>query len=69
MTNTCHDIAPPVTADIRLRRRQSLTGIPPTASTMSRRSSLGGRLDISKFSDQENSILCLFILILDIIKM
>nr|CAB3471573.1 unnamed protein product [Digitaria exilis] len=26
MTNTCHDIAPPVTADIRLRRRQSLTG-------------------------------------------
>ncbi|OEL20073.1 hypothetical protein BAE44_0018909, partial [Dichanthelium oligosanthes] len=25
-TNTCHDIAPPVTGDIRLRRRQSLTG-------------------------------------------
>ncbi|CAO2186393.1 unnamed protein product [Urochloa humidicola] len=47
ITKTCHDIVPPTTADIRLRRRQSLTGIPPTASTMSRRSSLGGKLDIS----------------------
>ncbi|KAF8643741.1 hypothetical protein HU200_066808 [Digitaria exilis] len=55
MTNTCHDIAPPVTADIRLRRRQSLTGIPPTASTMSRRSSLGGRLDISTRNTQTTS--------------
>ncbi|CAO2161764.1 unnamed protein product [Urochloa humidicola] len=47
ITKTCHDIVPPITADIRLRRRQSLTGIPPTASTMSRRSSLGGKSDIS----------------------
>ncbi|RCV23383.1 hypothetical protein SETIT_5G001800v2 [Setaria italica] len=54
-TNTCHDIAPPVTADIRLRRRQSLTGIPPTAPTMSRRSSLGGKSDISIRISQTSS--------------
>ncbi|CAL4978852.1 unnamed protein product [Urochloa decumbens] len=47
ITKTCHDIVPPITADIRLRRRQSLTSIPPTASTMSRRSSLGGKSDMS----------------------
>ncbi|WVZ73594.1 hypothetical protein U9M48_021880, partial [Paspalum notatum var. saurae] len=35
-----------VTADIRLRRRQSLTGIPPPPSTVSCRSSLGGKSDI-----------------------
>ncbi|CAM0145468.1 unnamed protein product [Urochloa decumbens] len=46
ITKTCHDIVPPITADIRLRRRQSLTSIPPTASTMSRRSSLGGKSDM-----------------------
>ncbi|CAO2204992.1 unnamed protein product [Urochloa humidicola] len=47
MTKTCHDIVPPITADIRLRRRQSMTGIPPTASSMPRRSSLGGKSDIN----------------------
>ncbi|CAO2181578.1 unnamed protein product, partial [Urochloa humidicola] len=31
ITKTCHDIVPPITADIRLRGRQSLTGILPTA--------------------------------------
>uniref|UniRef100_A0A0D9UYY7 Kinesin-like protein n=1 Tax=Leersia perrieri TaxID=77586 RepID=A0A0D9UYY7_9ORYZ len=36
----------PITADLRLRRRQSLTGLPPPP-TMSRRSSLGGKSDIS----------------------
>ncbi|KAL6850266.1 hypothetical protein ACP4OV_020893 [Aristida adscensionis] len=45
--NTCHDIASPAITDSRLRRRQSLAGLPPPQSTMSRRSSLGGKSDIS----------------------
>ncbi|XP_062188547.1 kinesin-like protein KIN-14A [Phragmites australis] len=45
--NACHDIASPVIADVRLWRRQSLAGLPPPPSTMSHRSSLGGRSDIS----------------------
>ncbi|WVZ72497.1 hypothetical protein U9M48_020946 [Paspalum notatum var. saurae] len=46
-TSMCHDMTPAVTSDIRLRRRQSLTGIPPPPTTMSRRSSLGGKSDIN----------------------
>ncbi|KAJ1282383.1 hypothetical protein BS78_03G047600 [Paspalum vaginatum] len=46
-TSMCHDMTPAVTSDIRLRRRQSLTGVPPLPATMSRRSSLGGKSDIS----------------------
>ncbi|XP_066317034.1 kinesin-like protein KIN-14A isoform X1 [Miscanthus floridulus] len=53
--NACHNIASPVTADIRLRRRQSLTGIPPPPSTMSRRSSLGGKSDTSIRNSQTTS--------------
>ncbi|TVU23081.1 hypothetical protein EJB05_32817 [Eragrostis curvula] len=45
--NTSTDIASPVTSELRLRRRQSLTGLPPPPSTMSRRSSLGGKSDIN----------------------
>ncbi|KAL6627067.1 hypothetical protein ACP70R_030793 [Stipagrostis hirtigluma subsp. patula] len=43
--NACHGVASPVASDLRLRR-QSLTGLPPPPSTMSRRSSLGGKSDI-----------------------
>ncbi|KAF0917634.1 hypothetical protein E2562_020994 [Oryza meyeriana var. granulata] len=45
-SNTNYDGPSPITADSRLRRRQSLTGLPPPPSTMSRRSSLGGKSDI-----------------------
>ncbi|PWZ34343.1 Kinesin-like protein KIN-14A [Zea mays] len=51
----CHNNVSPVTADIRLRRRQSLTGIPPPLPTMSRRSSLGGRSDTSIRNSQTTS--------------
>uniref|UniRef100_A0A0E0BZV2 Kinesin-like protein n=1 Tax=Oryza meridionalis TaxID=40149 RepID=A0A0E0BZV2_9ORYZ len=44
--STNNDGPSPITADLRLRRRQSLTGLPPPPSTMSRRSSLGGKSDI-----------------------
>uniref|UniRef100_A0A0E0JG88 Kinesin-like protein n=1 Tax=Oryza punctata TaxID=4537 RepID=A0A0E0JG88_ORYPU len=45
-SNTNNDGPSPITADLRLRRRQSLTGLPPPPLTMSRRSSLGGKSDI-----------------------
>ncbi|XP_040385069.1 kinesin-like protein KIN-14A [Oryza brachyantha] len=45
-SNANYDGPSAITADLRLRRRQSLTGLPPTPSSMSRRSSLGGKSDI-----------------------
>ncbi|KAK3163171.1 hypothetical protein QOZ80_1AG0000130 [Eleusine coracana subsp. coracana] len=44
--NACTNIPSPSISELRLRR-QSLTGLPPPPSTMSRRSSLGGKSDIS----------------------
>uniref|UniRef100_A0A0D9Y5Y6 Kinesin-like protein n=1 Tax=Oryza glumipatula TaxID=40148 RepID=A0A0D9Y5Y6_9ORYZ len=44
--STNNDGPSSITPDLRLRRRQSLTGLPPPPSTMSRRSSLGGKSDI-----------------------
>ncbi|EEE54217.1 hypothetical protein OsJ_01073 [Oryza sativa Japonica Group] len=44
--STNNDVPSSITPDLRLRRRQSLTGLPPPPSTMSRRSSLGGKSDI-----------------------
>uniref|UniRef100_A0A453EKY0 DUF4005 domain-containing protein n=1 Tax=Aegilops tauschii subsp. strangulata TaxID=200361 RepID=A0A453EKY0_AEGTS len=46
-TNANNDGASPITTNARLRRRQSLTGLPPPSTTMSRRSSLGGKSDSS----------------------
>lgn len=58
-TNANNDGTSPITTNARLRRRQSLTGLPPPSSTMSRRSSLGGKSDSSKYLDKENAVLLL----------
>ncbi|KAG8052768.1 hypothetical protein GUJ93_ZPchr0001g30021 [Zizania palustris] len=49
-SSTNYDDPSPITTDLRSRRRQSLTGLPPAPTTMSHRSSLGGKSGISNFS-------------------
>ncbi|KAM3329710.1 hypothetical protein ACQJBY_026632 [Aegilops geniculata] len=51
-TNANNDGASPITTNARLKRRQSLTGLPPPSTTMSRRSSLGGKSDSSVQNSQ-----------------